>query len=58
MRELTKEEIHQVLAGTTPPAPAAAIPTNFNTAGSTPPPIGIGLGNLWSLPPLAERDRP
>lgn len=58
MRELTKEEIDQVSAGPTPPAPVAAIPTIFNAAASsTHARIGIGPGIPWSLPPLAERDR-
>ena len=58
MRELTKEEIHQVSAGPTPPTPVAAIPTIFDAAsGSAPAHIRVGPGRPWSHPSLARGER-
>lgn len=58
MRELTKDDIHQVSARRTPPTPVAAISTTFNTtAGCAPAHIGLGPRRPCLRPSLARGER-
>lgn len=55
MRELSREEIDQVSAGTTPFAPIVAIPTIHHAAASNLfPPVSLAPDVPFPLPPLAE----